>query len=223
MPAPAGELALPLAPPRLGRRGQAVRGAEAPLRPLAHQERGAAAAHHPQGRHQPREVPARVPRQGPRAPAPARPPRRGRGHRHARVHDQPRDHQQVRADAAGPLRAQVLLPQRHRLEQRRGGVVGVGEEDDPGPGRGRGLRQAAVRPGRRRGACTRRGSPSRGARWPSTARSSASCPPTSAGWPPRSASAVTRPCSSSSARAASPISPTYRDAPAGAVSRSSSA
>ena len=62
-----------------------------------------------------REVPARVPRQGAAVPAPAVAARRGRGHRHARVHHQPRHDQQVRGDAAGPLRAEVLLPQRHRL------------------------------------------------------------------------------------------------------------
>ena len=45
MPAPPRELALPLAPARLRGGGQAVRGAEAPLRAVAHQERGAAAAH----------------------------------------------------------------------------------------------------------------------------------------------------------------------------------
>ena len=99
-PAPApGQLALPLAPPRLGGGGQAVRGAEAAVRALAHQERRAAAAHHPESGHQPGEVPAGILRPGPRSSPPPRPSRRGRGHRDARVHHQPGDHQQVHPDA----------------------------------------------------------------------------------------------------------------------------
>ena len=53
------------------------------------------------------------------APPAARAPRRRRGHQDARVDDQPRDHEQVRADPPGPVRAEVLLPQRHRVDQRR--------------------------------------------------------------------------------------------------------
>ena len=117
-PAPPRQLALPLAPARLRGRGQAVRGAEASLRAMADQERGAAAAHAAEGRHEPGEVPAGLPRPRPVLPAAPRPPRRRRGHRHARVHHQPRHHQQVHPDAAGALRAQVVLPQRHRFHER---------------------------------------------------------------------------------------------------------
>src|SRR5262249_2793704 len=51
--------------------------------------------------------------------------------------------------AAGAVRAEVLLPQRHRVRRRRDGVVGLRQEDDPGPARQRGSVQAAVRPGGR--------------------------------------------------------------------------
>src|SRR5215471_19340693 len=130
------------------RRGQAVRRAEAPLRGVAHQERGAAAAHPAQGDAEPGQVPARLPRQGRGFPASARAPGRRRGHRNARVHHQPRHHQQVRGDAAGTLRAQVLLPQRHRLRHGRDGLLGVHQEEDPRHGGSGGDVQAAVRPGR---------------------------------------------------------------------------
>ena len=188
-PAPAGQLALPLAAAPLGGRGQAVCGAEAAQRGVADQERRAAAAHAPEGRPEPGELPARLPRQGPALPAAARPARRGRRHQHARVHHQPGHHQQVRPDPAGPLRAEVLLPQRHRLRERLDGLVGVGEEDDPRHGGRRGRRQAALRPGDRPGRSRARASPSPVAPWPSTARSSASCPRTSGGCSPRSAEA----------------------------------
>ena len=69
----------------------------------------AAPAHDHQGRRVDPEVPARVLRQGHRAPEAADPPRRRRGHRHARVDRLARDDQQVRPHAAGHLRAEVLL------------------------------------------------------------------------------------------------------------------
>src|SRR4029453_14991250 len=72
-----------------------------------------------------------------------------RGHRHARVDHQPGDDQQVRRDPAGPVRAEVLLPQRYRVRRRGDGVLRLRQEDDPGPARQRGSRQAAVRPGGR--------------------------------------------------------------------------
>src|SRR5207244_3675010 len=68
-----------------------------------------------------------------------------------RVHHQPRHHQQVRGDAPGAVRAQVLLPQRHRLGLRGDGLLGLRQEEHPGP-RGRRRRgQAAVGPGDRPG------------------------------------------------------------------------
>src|SRR5437016_3027216 len=72
-----GQLALPLALAQLGRRGPGVRRAEASLGRLADQERGSAPAHAPQGDPVDREVPARVPGQGPALSASAVPPRRG--------------------------------------------------------------------------------------------------------------------------------------------------
>src|SRR6266705_3018736 len=65
----------------------------------------------------------------------------------AYVEHQPRDDQQVRGDPARPVRAEVLLPQRHRLGHGRDGVVRLGEEDDPGPPGQRGCLQAAERQG----------------------------------------------------------------------------
>ena len=56
-----------------------------------------------------RQVPARVPRPRHLPPEAAGAEGRGDGHRHARVDGQPRHGQQVRAHAAGHLRAQVLL------------------------------------------------------------------------------------------------------------------
>ena len=97
-----------------------------------------------------REVPAGVPRPGHRPPAAPRPARRGRGHRHARVHHQPRHHQQVRGDAPGAVRAEVLLPQRHRLRRRGDGVLGLGEEDDPGSSGHRGAPTSPARTRRSR-------------------------------------------------------------------------
>ena len=67
--APAGERPLPVAAARLRRRGQAVRGAEAALGHVAHQERGPAPAHPAQGDPVHREVPAGLPGPGHRPPA----------------------------------------------------------------------------------------------------------------------------------------------------------
>ncbi len=61
----------------------------------------------------------RLPRPRHRAPAAAGAARRGQRHRHARVHGQPRRHQQVHAHAAGRVRDEVLLPQRHQQLVRR--------------------------------------------------------------------------------------------------------
>ena len=72
-----------------------------------------------QSRQEHSEVPAPVLRQGRRAPAPADPQGRRRGHLDARVHGQPRHDQQVRAHAAGHLRAQVLLQRRDQSGRRR--------------------------------------------------------------------------------------------------------
>src|SRR5215813_7187573 len=152
-PAAAGELALPLAAEELRRRrGQAIRGAEAALGPLADQERRPAAAHPAKSDAVDRQIPARLPRPGAAVPETPVPAGRGRGHRHARVDDQPRDDQQVRRDATGPLRAEVLLPQRDRVRRRGDGLVGLGQEDDPGSPGDRRPGQAAIRPGGRAGA-----------------------------------------------------------------------
>src|SRR5437762_8775366 len=67
--------ALPISA-QLGRRGPGVRRAVASLGRLADQERGSAPAHASQGDPVDREVPARVPGQGPALPASAVPPRR---------------------------------------------------------------------------------------------------------------------------------------------------
>ena len=55
-----------------------------------------------------------VPRPRHRAPAAARAARRGQRHRHARVDGVARGEQQVHAHAAGRVRDEVLLPQRHQ-------------------------------------------------------------------------------------------------------------
>jgi RNA polymerase sigma-54 factor len=72
----------------------------------------------PQSRHEHHRVPAGVHGARHRIPAPARLARRRHRHRHARVNGQPCGDQQVHAHAAGRLRTQVLLPQRHRQRAR---------------------------------------------------------------------------------------------------------
>src|SRR5262249_55599143 len=60
------------------------------------------------------------------------------------VHGQPRDHQQIRADAARRLRAQVLLLQRHHHAGRRGRVLEDGSRGHPSVHRGRGEARSVV-------------------------------------------------------------------------------
>ena len=67
-----------------------------------------------QGRDEHHQLPARVPRPRHRAPAAAGAARRRQRHRHARVHGLARGQQQVHAHAAGRVRDEVLLPQRHQ-------------------------------------------------------------------------------------------------------------
>ena len=81
---------------------------------------------------------------------------------------------QVRPHAAGHLRAQVLLQQRHLAHQRRGPRVAGREVEDQGAGRRRGRRSART-PTRRSSSCSRRAaSTSPAAPSRSTASSSAS-------------------------------------------------
>ena len=91
------------------RRKQGLRPGQAALGAVADPVDPAAPAHDHQGHRVDPEVPARVLRQGHRAPQAADPPRRRRGHRHARVDGLARDDEQVRPHAAGHLRAEVLL------------------------------------------------------------------------------------------------------------------
>ena len=78
-----------------------------------------------------REVPARLPRARRLAAAAAGAEGRRQRHRHARVDREPRDRQQVRAHAAGHLRAQVLLHLEPAQRPRRGGLGGEREGEDP--------------------------------------------------------------------------------------------
>ena len=106
------------------RRNARLREGQVPLGAVADQVGRAAAEDDPQGRHQHHQLPARLPRSRDRVPATARAARRRQRHRHARIDRQPRRHEQVHAHAAGRVRDEVLLPQRHRQLVRRGGVVG---------------------------------------------------------------------------------------------------
>ncbi len=100
----------------------------------------------------------RLLRQGHRPLEAAHPPRRGGGHRDARVDRLARDDQQVRAHPAGHLRAEVLLQQLDRPHRRRRHRLGGGEEPhsaDLRPGEPQGAlfgsedRRAAQGPGHR--------------------------------------------------------------------------
>ena len=73
-------------------RGAALRRGPPAVRRLADQEHPAATEDPVQGHALHRPVPARVPRQGAPTPPAAVPPGRGRGHPHARVDGEPRDH-----------------------------------------------------------------------------------------------------------------------------------
>src|SRR5439155_1352913 len=75
-------------------------------------------------RHQHHQLPARFSRPWHRTSAAAGPARRRQRHRHARIDGQPRRDQQVHAHAAGRVRNEVLLPQRHQQFLRRERVVG---------------------------------------------------------------------------------------------------
>ena len=99
--------------------GQGVHPGQAALGAVAHPLDPAAAADHRQGHREHHQVPARVLRKGHRALEAAHPSRGGRGHQHARVDHLARDHQQVRAHAAGHLRAEVLLQLGHPPHHRR--------------------------------------------------------------------------------------------------------
>ncbi len=105
---------------------------EAEERAVAHQEHRAAAPNHLQGHRQHRAVPARVPGARRRASAPHGPQGRRGGHRHARVHGQPGDHQQVRPHSARDLRAQVFLQHQHPERGRRRRIrCGERQGEDP--------------------------------------------------------------------------------------------
>ena len=112
---------------------------------------------------------------GVRVPQAAHAARGGRGHQHARVHGQPRDQREVRADAARRAAAQVLLLQRARRPPR----ARTSARAASGP-RSRSWwprRTARSRSPTRRSSTSSRSRASRSpaARWPSTATSSGSC------------------------------------------------
>ena len=88
------------------------------LGPVADPLDPAAAAHNHEGHQEHPEVSKGVLREGPAVSTPSHPQGRGGGHRDARVHRESRDDQQVRAHAAGDLRAQVLLQRRYQPSQR---------------------------------------------------------------------------------------------------------
>ena len=156
------------------RREQGLRPGQAALGAVADPLDPAAPAHDHQGHRVDPEVPARVLRQGHRAPQAADPARRRRGHRHARVHGLARDDDEVRPHAAGHLRAEVLLQQRHLAHQRRGPRVAGREVEDQGAGRRPRIRSGRT-PTRRSSSCSRRAaSTSPAAPSRSTASSSAS-------------------------------------------------
>ena len=88
---------------------------------LADEEPRPAGAHDPQGLVRDRPPAGRLPGLWRAAPAAAEPEDRRRRHRHARVHGQPGDLEQVPGHAARRVRDEVLLHLRHRLVRGRRG------------------------------------------------------------------------------------------------------
>ena len=127
------------------RRDARLREGQVPLGAVADQVGRAAPEDDPQGRDEHHQLPARLPRSRHRAPAAAGAARRRQRHRHARVDRQPRRDQQVHAHAAGRVRDEVLLPQRHQQLVRRERLVGHDQAAHPEDHRERGPAQAAER------------------------------------------------------------------------------
>src|SRR5208283_1717797 len=148
-PAPGG-----LLPARAQRRGRCARdprvsAGTAALGPLAGQIDLPAPADDLQGRNLDREIPARVLRSRHQPAQTAGTQGCRRGYRDARIHDQPRDRQQVRAYSAGNLRAEVFLHLGGEGRQRRGRERRDRQGTDPRNGDGGDSAKSAVGSGDR--------------------------------------------------------------------------